>query len=146
MSEIDGAVGPSPEDLALLLVRLLGSDWPPSEVERIAWSRKRGLPDSGHAVGTSTGKSFHATEAPDRPGSRFGWHTFRGEFVGVHWFLWEGLPRDEVRNRALELKQRLSEQFGSPEDEMVEDPLTRARLHVFVDCPRSDHRHVALRS
>lgn len=67
------------------------------------------------------GRSFDGPLAPDWPQSRFGWHTFQDQFVGVSWFLWEEPPREEARTRAVALKGGLTQRFGGPVDETGED-------------------------
>lgn len=47
-----------------------------------------------------------------------GWHVFEGEFVGVSWFLWHGLPEGVVPGLAEELRARFVEFAGEPMDEM----------------------------
>lgn len=128
MTEIDESKGPSHQDVSDLVVRLISSKWPTSDAERRAWFRIYGLPDSNYVGRQSKnggGDSFDAPIGLEWPGCRFGWHRFRDEFVGVRWFVWEGLARNDVRARAAGLKARLTEQLGTPVDAVDEEPGTQ---------------------
>lgn len=128
MTEIDESKGPSHQDVSDLVVRLIGSEWPTSDAERRAWFRTYGLPDSdgvGRQSKNGDGDSFDAPIGLEWPGCGFGWHRFRDEFVGVRWFVWGGLARNDVRARAAGLKARLTEQLGTPVDAVDEEPRTQ---------------------
>ncbi len=119
-------ITPTAHDVADLLQRLSHSQWPTSDAERVAWCHRFGLPDTRDPQHRPdpTGQAFAAPAATTRPGRNFGWHTYRGDFVGVSWFLWDELPRAEVRARAVQLKTLIDQHFGPPAHEFPGDPAT----------------------
>lgn len=87
---------PQPTTVGDTVSRLINSAWPTAGDERREWFRQH---------------------APDQSG----WHSFDDEFVGLHWFLWSGMPRAQVRAAAVELKAVLTGVVGEPADE-ADDP------------------------
>lgn len=117
---------PTPRQVVDLVMSLARSPWPTTDDERVAWFRRYGLPDTGELrlPADPSGRSYDGPAAATWPAHRFGWHTFRDEFVGVSWFLWDDRPRDDVRSRACELTGLLDERFGPAADEVPEVPGT----------------------
>lgn len=141
MAEIEIRAAPSPKEVVDLILRLIGSTWPASKAERIAWFEEFDLPEPDQVERSEEhahGMSFDGPPAPVWPQDRFGWHTFEDQFVGVNWFLWAGLPRDEVRTRARELKERLTQELGGP----VAEDFHQDLIHIVLGGTRSDHGHV----
>lgn len=113
---------PSVDEIAGLVARLLASEWPTTEAERVAWFERHGLGVSGTEP-RQRGRREYASESwvSGDPGAHWpgvGWHVFEGEFVGVSWFLWYGLPEDVAPGLAEELRTRLVELAGEPVDEL----------------------------
>ncbi len=115
---------PTPRQVVDLVMRLSHCSWPTGDDETVAWFRHHGLPGTGERrqPADPSGPSFDGPAAATWPAHRFGWHTFRGEVVGVSWFLWDNLARDDVRSRAYELKKLLDGHFGPAADETPEVP------------------------
>lgn len=111
---------PSTNEVFDLVVRLISSDWPTSADQRDAWFAAFGFPDGDWAV--SEGKYPGDVAMPGWPGATFGCHSFQGEFVGVHWFLWKGLPVEQVHDAATELRQRFISRAGEPGEEIKAPP------------------------
>lgn len=119
MDTHDGAgVHPTPVAVAGLVARLVASDWPTTEEERRRWFREHGIPqDDARLVRETCGAESWQGGGPDGSGwPGAGWQLFDGEFVGVGWFLWHGLPDQEVVGRAQELRNRLVDLAGAPLD------------------------------
>lgn len=123
---------PRPAAVVELVVRLLGSPWPRTEADRIAWFQRHRLaaepaepaePASPgapreRADGGERSASYLAAGPASWDGTPIGWHTFDGEFVGVHWFLWRGLTREDMRVAAADLRAGFRRAFGPPADEL----------------------------
>lgn len=106
---------PSPETVANMVKRMIASDWPTTEEERRAWFTSFGLKDE---------QDVPRWGGDAEPGAvPTGWHAFKDEFVGLHWFMWEGWPRDVVEKAADELRERLTEVCGVPSSESQRQPI-----------------------
>ncbi len=119
---MDLEVCPTPRQVVDLMMSLSHSSWPTGD--EVAWFRQHGLPGTGEMrrPADPSGRALDGPAAATWPAHRFGWHTFHGELVGVSWFLWDTLARDDVRSRAYELKDLLDGQFGPTADEAAEVP------------------------
>lgn len=115
---------PTPRQVVDLLLSLSHSSWPTGHDETVAWFRQRGLPGTGEMrqPADPSGGAYDGPAAATWPAHHFGWHTFDGEVVGVSWFLWDTLPRDDVRSGAYDLKKLLEGHFGPATDEAPEVP------------------------
>lgn len=103
------ALTPSSETVVGMVTRMIASEWPTSEDERRLWFTRFGLKDEQYVP--QWGGDTEPGVVPT------GWHAFEDEFVGVHWFLWEGWPRAVVEAAAAELKERLTATCGLPASE-----------------------------
>ncbi len=101
---------PSPETVADMVSRMIESEWPAAEEDRRLWFTTFGLRDEPDVScwGGDTEPGAVATA----------WHTFEDEFVGVHWFLWEGWPRSVVEDAAAEMKEVFSQACGPAASEI----------------------------
>ncbi len=109
---------PTPGAVVELVVRLLGSNWPRTEADRVAWFERFRLAADPTAPGTSTDSdersASYRTSGPALwDGTPIGWHSFDDEFVGVHWFLWNGLPREDLQVAAVDLRAGFRRACGS---------------------------------
>lgn len=119
MGENRGQVVPSVEEIARLVGKLVDSQWPTTQSERSAWFERHGIATEGaerlrQAHGS---ESWHSGD-PGAPWPAVGWHVFENEFVGISWFLWQGLPENVVSELAEELRARFVEMAGEPMDEI----------------------------
>ena len=98
---------------------LVSSEWPTTQEERSAWFERHGIATEGaERVREGHGsESWHSGD-PGAPWPAVGWHVFEGEFVGIGWFLWHGLPEDLVPGLAEELRARFVQIAGEPTDQM----------------------------
>lgn len=126
-------VRPSPQEVADLVARLVGSPWPTTEEEREAWFLEHGILTQErvhhrevHHREERGGESWDATVAGPEGWPRIGWSAYEGEFVGVFWFLWHGLSHEVVPGLARELRARLVEIAGEPLDEIAEGQVGQA--------------------
>ena len=113
-------LSPSPEHVADVLARMVRSDWPTGEEERRAWFRSFGLVDEQDLP------RWGGDTEPGRVPT--GWHVFEGEFVGVHWFLWEGWPRPVVEEAARDLVAAMSTAWGQPQESSERAPVGFSQL------------------
>lgn len=127
-----------PSEVAELLERLMTSDWPTSELERVHWFGRHGLEAEGAEVDMGEhelpGRRVYgpASQNADSPG----WHTFRNEFVGLVWFLWSGKD-GWVRQLATELRTELDSRLVSLDSEDDPDGGFNARWirdECRIDC------------
>ena len=111
-------VHPTPVAVAGLVARLVASGWPTTEEERQEWFREHGIPQDGARLVREGhgGESWQSGEPGALTWPDAGWNVFDGQFVGVSWFLWHGLPDEEVVGRARELRSRLVDLAGAPVD------------------------------
>lgn len=123
---------PDPDEVATLVERLVRSEWPTSEAQRLEWFTRHGLDvRAAHRAWGEYGSDTVVGEGPERWGSPgLGWHTFEGDFVGVSWFLWRGGPPEAVRAAARQLRELFSGFAGAPVEELApgEDPDTFTAL------------------
>lgn len=110
-------MNPSVDEVFDLVVRLIGSDWPTTADERDVWFAAFGLPDGEWPV--PEGKYPRDVPMPRWPGVTFGCHSFQGEFVGVHWFLWKDLPVEQVHEAAIDLRNRFVAWAGAPGEQIT---------------------------
>lgn len=119
MREDVGQVVPSVEEVARLVGDLVASEWPTTQDERSAWFERHGVATEGaERLREEHGSESWRSGDPGAPWPAVGWHVFEGEFVGVSWFLWHGLPEGVVPGLAEELRARFVEFAGEPMDEM----------------------------
>ena len=119
MGEDVGQVVPSVEEVAQLVGELVASEWPTTQDERNAWFERHGIVTEGaERLRKEHGSESWHSGAPGTPWPAVGWHVFEGEFVGISWFLWHGLPEDVVPGLAEVLRARVVEIAGEPMDEM----------------------------
>lgn len=113
-----GQVTPSVEEIAQLVAELVAFEWPTTEAERVAWFEQHGIVTTGAERGRDEhgSESWHSGDL-GAPWPAVSWHVFKGEFVGVGWFLWHGLPEDVVPGLAEELRARFVELAGKPMDQ-----------------------------
>ncbi len=97
---------PSPETVVEVVTRMIASEWPTSEEERRLWFTVFGLIDEQGVPQWGGDTETGAVTT--------GWHAFEDEFVGIHWFLWEGWPRAAVETAAAALKEGLTQVCGPP--------------------------------
>lgn len=141
----DPLLVPSAPAVAALVRGLVESTWPTTEADRGAWFAEHHLDveDVRHEAGAFSGVGPRAWGSPS-----CGWHVFEDEFVGLHWFLWEGRPWSDVLASATELRDLLSDVAGEPVDEPPRDrpaegftALWQVRgrtIHLYAHAPRSD--------
>lgn len=113
---------PSAPELADLVVAMVGSEWPTTEEERVAWARERGLPDGGDAC-TDLDERLPETRNFEAPGAvlQCGWHFFRDEFVGINLFWDEGAAAPGVVSAAAETLREQFSQRWEPVEELADE-------------------------
>ncbi|ANS77435.1 hypothetical protein SGUI_0039 [Serinicoccus hydrothermalis] len=134
MTDID--VRPTPSELGDLIEELVGSRWPTTEDDRLAWFDEHGLVvEDAECESRDGGSEAWAGSGPGvwgRPSC--GWNTVEGELVGLFWFLWRGTSWEESERSARELRDLLAERFGDPTEEHVTEPGT-GRFTAFWETP-----------
>ena len=110
------SLSPSPETVADMISRMIESEWPTTDADRRLWFSTFGLCAEEDEDVPRWGGDTVPGAVPT------GWHAFQDEFVGVHWFLWEGWPRSVVADAAAELKEILTRTCG-PEDSRITTPI-----------------------
>ena len=116
-------LSPHPSDVGALVESLVASEWPTSEQQRLDWFVRHELDvEDWRREWAENGSAGLVGKGPDRWGSpSFGWHTFKGQFVGVSWFLWHGGTPEAVGAAARQLRDLLTGFAGAPVDELTTD-------------------------
>lgn len=110
-----GQVRPSVAAVAERVERLARSTWPTGEAERVAWFVEHGIaPVEGEFAYAEHGSESYRGAVGEDDWPKVGWHVHGGEFVGVFWFLWAGLPGDVVVGFAHELADLFTDLAGEP--------------------------------
>lgn len=117
-------VRPEPEQVVERVAAMVGSIWPASGAERLAWFISMGLPADREPVSEQPGRARTGRRPDDmcrtdrlhRSGQ---FHQHRGRFVGVHWFRWAGEDETETRSAAEHLRSRFSARWPAIDEASV---------------------------
>ncbi len=120
MAPTANAVLPTSAEVVELMRRLIASDWPTTEEERVRWfAQHRIVTDDAVLERDEDGSESYACRGAAEWGrAHSGWHVFEEQFVGVRWFLWQGLGADVVPRLAQELHAGLVDLAGEPTEEI----------------------------
>ena len=141
-------VRPEPGRVVERISEMVGSPWPTSEHERQSWFAQLGLPVDGAPVADQDGRVPRAVQfigPPSEDWPETGWHLHRGQFVGVHWFLWAGEDEDATRAAAESLRTQLSARWPAI-DELLSPTggfttlwhPADSRIDLYYHAPRND--------